>query len=210
MTVVWWRQTIGPQLAQGDLLPECLLPLFPGDWNRGQPTEEFTFSARLIVMTQSCDLANRKTEHVALTRSHAPRGNARLRRSASSSEPFTPRSRYRIYEDRDPHFVTCTVVGWQPIFMRPETVEILLDSLRFLQRERGLQLFGYVIMENHLHLIAKADDLAERIGQFNRSPQRTRVCHPHCSLGRRGLRQQPPVADMPDERFRKCGTEKCL
>jgi len=77
-----------------------------------------------------------------------------------------PRSRYRIFEDRYPHFVTCTVVGWQPIFMRPETVEILLDSLRFLQRERGLQLFGYVIMENHLHLIAKADDLAERIGQF--------------------------------------------
>ncbi|MDP1799175.1 MAG: transposase [Planctomycetaceae bacterium] len=77
-----------------------------------------------------------------------------------------PRSRYRIFEDKYPHFVTCTVVGWLPVFMRPEVVEILLDSLRFLQGERGLQLFGYVIMENHLHLIAKADDLAERIGQF--------------------------------------------
>ncbi len=77
-----------------------------------------------------------------------------------------PRSRYRIFDDAYPHFVTCTVVGWLPVFMRPEVVEILLDSLRFLQRERGLQLFGYVIMENHLHLIAKADELAERIGQF--------------------------------------------
>lgn len=77
-----------------------------------------------------------------------------------------PRSRYRIFEDKYPHFVTCTVVGWLPAFMRPEVVEILLDSLRFLQGERGLQLFGYVIMENHLHLIAKADELAERIGQF--------------------------------------------
>lgn len=77
-----------------------------------------------------------------------------------------PRSRYRIFADRYPHFLTCTVAGWQPVFMRPEAVEIVLESLRFLQRERGLQLFGYVIMENHLHLIAKAEDLAERIGQF--------------------------------------------
>lgn len=77
-----------------------------------------------------------------------------------------PRSRYRIFEDCYPHFITCTVVGWLPVFIRPETVEIILDSLRFLQRERGLQLFGYVIMENHLHMIAKAERLAERIGQF--------------------------------------------
>lgn len=77
-----------------------------------------------------------------------------------------PRSRYRIFEDCYPYFMTCTVVGWLPIFTHPEAVEMVLDSLRFLQRERGLQLFGYVIMENHLHLIARADGLAERIGQF--------------------------------------------
>ncbi len=76
------------------------------------------------------------------------------------------RSRYKIHEHRCPHFATCTVVGWLPVFMRPEAVEILLDSLRFLQRERGLQLFGYVIMQNHLHLIATADNLAMRLGQF--------------------------------------------
>jgi REP element-mobilizing transposase RayT len=76
------------------------------------------------------------------------------------------RSRYRFADNAYPHFVTCTVVGWLPVFTRPEAVEILFDSLRFLQRERGLQLFAYVIMENHLHLIAKADDLSARLGQF--------------------------------------------
>ncbi|MDX1970492.1 MAG: hypothetical protein SFV23_25205 [Planctomycetaceae bacterium] len=70
MMVVWWRRTSGSQLAQGDLLPECQLPLFPGDWDRGQPTEEEVLSARLIVMTQSCDLVNRKAEHVALCPIH--------------------------------------------------------------------------------------------------------------------------------------------
>ena len=76
------------------------------------------------------------------------------------------RSRYRIYENGYPHFVTCTIVGWSPVFMRTEAVEIVLDSLRFLQRERGLLLFAYVIMENHLHLIVKSTDLSNHLGQF--------------------------------------------
>jgi putative transposase len=76
------------------------------------------------------------------------------------------RSRYRICDNPHPHFLTCTVVGWAPVFTRPEIVEIVLDSWRFLQENGRLNLFGYVILENHLHLIASADDLAEEIGDF--------------------------------------------
>ena len=76
------------------------------------------------------------------------------------------RSRYRIYESSYPHFLTCTIVGWLPIFARPPIVNIILDSWRFLQKERELQLFGYVIMENHLHLIADAPDLAKIVKNF--------------------------------------------
>jgi|GEM_PF-5619554 len=28
MTEAWWTATTGPQLAQGDLLPDCVLPVF--------------------------------------------------------------------------------------------------------------------------------------------------------------------------------------
>jgi REP element-mobilizing transposase RayT len=73
------------------------------------------------------------------------------------------RSKYRIYESHRPHFMTWTIVGWLPVFTRRETAEIVLDSWRFLQRERGLCLFGYVILENHLHLIASAPDLAASV-----------------------------------------------
>ena len=52
------------------------------------------------------------------------------------------RTRYIIYEKEQPHFLTCTVVGWLPIFTRPDTSEILLDSWRFLQNEGRLALFG--------------------------------------------------------------------
>jgi hypothetical protein len=74
------------------------------------------------------------------------------------------RSRYKIGEPRQPHFLTCTVVGWLPVFTRPETVEIVLNSWRFLQAQQRLVIYGYVILENHLHLIASAEDLGKEIG----------------------------------------------
>ncbi|MEN6450897.1 MAG: transposase [Thermoguttaceae bacterium] len=76
------------------------------------------------------------------------------------------RTRYKIYDTVFPHFLTCTVVGWLPVFTRRETVEIILDSRRFLQQNGRLILYGYVILENHLHLIASADELARQIAEF--------------------------------------------
>jgi len=40
------------------------------------------------------------------------------------------RSRYKFTNANLPHFITCTVLHWIPIFTRPETVTILLESLR--------------------------------------------------------------------------------
>jgi REP element-mobilizing transposase RayT len=76
------------------------------------------------------------------------------------------RSRYRIYEVDQPHFLTCTIVGWLPVFTRQETVDIVLDSWRFLQANGRLTLYGYVILENHLHLIASSANLSKEIGDF--------------------------------------------
>jgi|SRR5262245_2478279 len=76
------------------------------------------------------------------------------------------RSRYRFTEGRCPHFLTCTIVGWLPVFTRPDTVDILFDSWRFLQGNDRMTIFGYVILENHLHMIASADDLSKEIGDF--------------------------------------------
>jgi putative transposase len=61
------------------------------------------------------------------------------------------RDRYRFGESPYPHFLTCTVVGWLPVFTRNEAVQIVLDSWRFLQERSRLMIFGYVILENHLH-----------------------------------------------------------
>ena len=62
--------------------------------------------------------------------------------------------------------LTCSIVGWLPVFTRPACVEIVFDSLRFLHRERGVRLLGYVVMENHLHLIARGTDLPGDVADF--------------------------------------------
>lgn len=71
------------------------------------------------------------------------------------------RSRYRIFEDEYPYFMTWTVVGWLPLFTRSDTTDILYNCWRFLQKERDFKIFAYVILENHLHLIAAAPNLAK-------------------------------------------------
>jgi len=72
-----WKQTNEADLAQGDL-PDCLVPQFDPDYGAGDPEavqEVPTGSADLIIVTQSCDLANDKVTLVALcpfTRSKPP------------------------------------------------------------------------------------------------------------------------------------------
>ena len=77
-----------------------------------------------------------------------------------------PRSKYRIYETEYPYFMTCTVVGWLPVFTRHETVEIILNSWRYLAEHDSFSLYGYVILENHLHLLASAPELDDVIKRF--------------------------------------------
>lgn len=78
------------------------------------------------------------------------------------------RSRYKIHEPTYPHFVTCTVLHWIPIFTRSETTEMIFDSLKYLQRNDNLKLYAYVILENHLHMIVQSDDLSKSMESFKK------------------------------------------
>jgi len=75
------------------------------------------------------------------------------------------RSRYQIIDPQLPHFVTCTVLHWIPVFTRPDTVNIVLDSLRFLSGD-GLKLYAYVVLENHLHMIVQSQKLDHDMARF--------------------------------------------
>jgi len=77
------------------------------------------------------------------------------------------KSRYQFKELDKPYFMTLTVCGWQPIFTQPEMVQIILDSWKYLQQNSNFKLYGYVILENHIHLIAQSDNIQTDLQPFN-------------------------------------------
>ena len=85
------------------------------------------------------------------------------------------RSRYKIYNSDCPHFLTMTVVDWLPIFANPDVATLILDSLRYLQKGKNAILYAFVLMENHLHIIVRCDNLSETIQTFKSYTARTIV-----------------------------------
>lgn len=53
--------------------------------------------------------------------------------------------------------MTMTVVGWIDIFTRNEHKEILIESLKHCQKEKGLIIFAWCLMTNHIHLIIASE-----------------------------------------------------
>ncbi len=54
------------------------------------------------------------------------------------------------------HFVSFAVVGWVDVFTRAEYAEFLLKNLAYCRKNKGLELYEFVIMPSHVHLIAAA------------------------------------------------------
>ncbi|OUJ75511.1 REP-associated tyrosine transposase [Hymenobacter crusticola] len=65
--------------------------------------------------------------------------------------------RYTVRSEQ-PYYLTCTVVDWVDVFTRPVYRHIIVDALRYCQQQKGLELFAWCLMSNHLHLLARAAD----------------------------------------------------
>jgi putative transposase len=61
-------------------------------------------------------------------------------------------------------FVTFTTVEWVDVFTRISNIEIVLDSLRFCQKNKGLVIHAWCIMTNHVHLIISRNGKNELAG----------------------------------------------
>ena len=59
---------------------------------------------------------------------------------------------------QDLYFTTTTVVDWIDIFTRPDYKHIIVDSLDYCQHNKGLDIYAWVLMTNHLHLIVGVRD----------------------------------------------------
>ena len=61
--------------------------------------------------------------------------------------------KYKIRDQDKLYFVTFTVIAWLDVFTRQEYRDIFLDSIRYCQKHKGLEVCAYCIMSNHVHLI---------------------------------------------------------
>ena len=62
-------------------------------------------------------------------------------------------SKYKILDQSKLYFVTFATINWIDIFTREIYKEILLESLKYCIKNKGLEIFGWCIMTNHVHLI---------------------------------------------------------
>ena len=65
-------------------------------------------------------------------------------------------SKYKISDHQNLHFITFSVVQWVDALSRPYYKDIVIDSIQYCQQHKGLILYAYVLMNNHVHLIASA------------------------------------------------------
>jgi REP element-mobilizing transposase RayT len=65
---------------------------------------------------------------------------------------------YRIKNEEGLYFLTFATVEWIDVFTRKRYKDIVVDSLRYCQKEKGLELFCWVLMSNHMHLIVSANE----------------------------------------------------
>jgi len=99
--------------------------------------------------------------------SNALRWNGYCDNSTNKNRIIMSRTRYKILkDDTNPYFVTSTVVNWFPLLENSDIAHIILNSLAFLQKEKRIIIYAYVLMKTHLHLVVSAADLSKEMANF--------------------------------------------
>lgn len=63
---------------------------------------------------------------------------------------------YFINDQNAVYFLTFTVVDWVDVFTRKEYKVVISDSLNYCIANKGLEVFAWCLMSNHLHLVCRA------------------------------------------------------
>jgi putative transposase len=69
------------------------------------------------------------------------------------------------------YFVTLTVVEWIDIFTRPVYKNLIIDALNYCVASKGLKIYCWCLMTNHLHMVASAseeDSLSDILRDFKK------------------------------------------
>jgi putative transposase len=67
--------------------------------------------------------------------------------------------KYKFRDQTANYFVSFATVNWIDVFTRRVYKDIIVDSLNYCLENKGLIIYGWVIMSNHIHLIIGTNDL---------------------------------------------------
>jgi len=78
---------------------------------------------------------------------------------------------YQIRDQFAVHFITFSVVEWIDVFTRAQYADIVVESLRYCQLNKGLNVHAWCLMSNHIHLIVSTNEpktLSEVLRDFKK------------------------------------------
>ena len=86
---------------------------------------------------------------------------------------------YQIKDQQAPHYITFQIVYWIDLFSRQVYRDIVVESLKYCQQNKQLEIFAYVIMSNHIHIIVRSSNgtLSDTIRDFKKFTSKRIVEH---------------------------------
>ena len=61
--------------------------------------------------------------------------------------------KYKFHEKTGAYFISFATVNWIDVFNRELYFGTMIESLDFCRKNKGMEIYGYCIMHNHVHLI---------------------------------------------------------
>ena len=67
-------------------------------------------------------------------------------------------TKYKATVPGEAYFITITVVNWIDLFTRINQKQIIVNSLIYCQKEKGLEIFAWCLMPSHLHMLCRGSE----------------------------------------------------
>lgn len=78
---------------------------------------------------------------------------------------------HQVSDQNAVYFLTLTIEGWIDVFTRKEYKLEIVDSLNFCVDRKGLEIYSWCLMSNHLHLLCRSKEafrLSDTIQDFKK------------------------------------------
>jgi len=66
--------------------------------------------------------------------------------------------KYKFHNKEGLYFVSFATVYWVDVFIRDEYFDLIIQSLDFCRKNKGMEIYAYCIMTSHVHLIFRAKE----------------------------------------------------